>query len=123
MKNILLSFLFISIAASATYACDFKFSVLGNKKEVYQVGDTLTIHVEYVLTHRVCKILPKDTKFKFDGIKITGATEWTEATAGTFTRNVKALVIDDKKDKFMLTATRTCDKEGGHGVFTVSKKP
>lgn len=123
MKKMFHSFLLIAIAATASQACDFKFSILGNKKDSYQAGDTLTIHVEYVLTHRVCKVLPKDTKFKFDGIKITGATEWTEVSAGTISRDVKAKVIDDKKDKITLTATRTCDKEGGHGVFTVSKKP
>lgn len=123
MKKLIVLCLLIGFAGNAAQACEFMFSVLGTKKDVYEVGDTLTIHVKYVLTHRVCKVVPKDTKFKFDGIQITSASEWKEVSTGTFARDVKAKVIDDKKDKITLSAIRTCDKEGGHGMFSLPKKP
>ncbi|HSQ41130.1 MAG TPA: hypothetical protein VLM37_02490 [Fibrobacteraceae bacterium] len=122
MHKIFFFFLLFAFAVNSAHACEFKFSVLGLQKEIYRAGDTLTIHIEYQLIHRACKLAPKETKFKFDGIQIIGATEWKEVGAGVFSRDVKAKVSDDQKDKITLAATRTCNKKGGYGVFTLAKK-
>lgn len=114
---LILSFLYIGSIS----ACDFEFNTKDNKKTV-KAGDEVVINVVLNLTHRTCKVAAKDTKFKFDGIQILGATEWKQESAMVFTRQIKVKVLNDGKKNITLTATRTCDKEGGHGAFSLPKQ-
>lgn len=118
MRKILL---FIGlVVAIATQACEFDFTTKGNLKNC-KAGDEIVINVKLTLTHRTCKVAAKETKFKYDGIQVLGATEWTQESPTVFTRQIKAKVLADSKKKISLSATRTCDKEGGYGVFTLDK--
>lgn len=119
-KLILISLLLLSGLITAS-ACDFEFSTEGNKKSC-KAGDEMVINVKLSLTHRVCKVAAKDTKFKIEGIKVLGATDWKEESTGVFTRQLKVKVLDDNSKKITVTTTRTCDKEGGYGVFTLPKQ-
>lgn len=119
MKLKILAILILSSFISIS-ACEIAFDIEGGKKESYKAGDEFSINVKVNLTHRVCKIAAKDTKFKYDGMKIIGATEWKEAGPGVFTRTIKVKLTGDQ-DKVKLVATRTCDKEGGLGVFSLTK--
>lgn len=118
MKKISLFLMMLFLYVGSISACDFVFSLKDNKKTV-KAGDEIVINVVLNLTHRTCKVAAKDTKFKFDGLQILGATEWKQESALVYTRQIKAKVMGDNKKNIMLTATRTCDKEGGHGVFTL----
>jgi hypothetical protein len=120
MKKIGLIFaLFIGIVVTGQ-ACDFEFTTKDNLKNC-KPGDEIVINVKLTLIHRNCVIAAKDTKFKYDGLQVLSATEWKQESPGVFSRQIKVKILDDKKDKIKLTATRTCDKEGGYGVFTLDK--
>lgn len=121
MKKVFLSVVLTIFFVASSFACDFEFSTKNDLKSV-KAGDEIVINVVLKLTHRSCKVAAQDTKFKYDGIQILGATDWKQDGAMTFTRQIKAKVLNDGKKNIMLTATRTCDKEGGHGIFTLSKQ-
>ena len=61
--------------ATITQACEFEFGTKGNIKNC-KAGDEIIITVRLSLTHRNCKVAAKDTKFKFEGIQVVGATDW-----------------------------------------------
>lgn len=106
--------------ATVAQACEFEFGTKGDLKNC-KAGDEIVINVRLSLTHRSCKVAAKDTKFKFEGIQIVGATDWVTESPSVFTRQIKAKVLADNKKKITLSATRTCDKDGGYGVFTLDK--
>ncbi len=112
--------IFVISAFAAVNACDFNFKVNGNKKSC-QPGDVVEVTVELSLTHRVCNVAPSQTKFKIDGVKVVGASEWKQIAPTKYERIVKMQVLNDKKKKITLIATRTCNKEGGTGIFTLPK--
>lgn len=115
-KTLLFCTLFLASILSS-YACDFEFTTDGNKKTA-KAGEEFVVNVKLTLTHRTCKVAAKDTKFKMDGMQVVGATDWKEIGTGVFTRQVKVKVADKVK-KAGFTATRTCDKEGGFGAFSI----
>lgn len=120
MKKFAVLFVMLLSALCYADACHFELSSVGDKKSC-KAGDEIIINVKLALTHRNCRVAAQDTKFKYDGIQVLGATEWKQETPGVFVRQVKAKVLNDSKKKIMLTATRTCDKDGGYGVFTLDK--
>lgn len=122
--RIILFFLtfFISSIFTTIFACEILFTVAGQHKDVYQVDEELILKVEIILTHRVCPVAMKDTKFTYEGVKVLGATEWKEETPGKFTRKIKLKVENDGKENIKLTALRTCEKDGGYGSITLAKK-
>jgi hypothetical protein len=119
-RLILMLTLFMS-AFMAANACDFSFSVDGNKKSC-RPGDVVEVTVVLTLTHRVCNVAPSQTKFKIDGVKVLSASNWKQVGATKFERTVKMEVLKDGKKKIMLVASRTCDKEGGLGTFSMPKQ-
>jgi len=101
-------------------ACDFKFSTEGDKKSC-KTGEIFVIDVKLTLTHRTCIVTPEQTKFKPEGIEVVAATKWKETSPGIWTRQIKVKVLDNKLKKISLSATRTCDKEGGYGIYSLDK--
>jgi NosR/NirI family nitrous oxide reductase transcriptional regulator len=120
VKRMFLLLTFIVSAFAAANACNFSFSVNGNKKSC-QPGDVIEVTVELMLTHRVCNVAASQTKFKIDGVKVIGASDWKQVSPTKYLRTVKMLVLKDSKKKITMIATRTCNKEGGTGVFTMPK--
>ena len=120
MKKFILSVSVLLLSISMASACDFEFTTKDNKTSV-KPGEEFVINVKLSLTHRSCKVAAKDTKFKFEGMEIVGATDWKQETPMIYTRQIKAKANSDNSKKIMLTATRTCDKDGGHGVFSLPK--
>jgi hypothetical protein len=120
LRKMILTLTLLSSVLVAANACDFNFKVNGNKKSCHP-GDIVEVTVELVLTHRVCNVAPSQTKFKIDGVKVIGASNWKQVSANKYERTVKMEVLDDSKKKITLVAARTCDKEGGTGYFTLPK--
>jgi hypothetical protein len=120
MKKHLLFILFFVLCFVSTQACEFEFST-ENKAKSCKSGDELVINVKLTLTHRRCSVAPSATKFKTVGMDVFGATAWKEASPGVWTRQVKVRVQGVAGKKVTLTATRTCDKDGGYGVFELVK--
>ncbi len=121
MKKLGILLCMMLVGAFYAQACHFEFTTPGGEKKSCKPGEELVINIKLTLTHRNCKVAAQETKFKFDGIQVTGATDWKQESPGIYTRQVKAKVLNDGKKKIMLSATRTCDKDGGYGVFTLDK--
>jgi hypothetical protein len=120
----LLTLAIFSITGIASLmACEIEFSVVGKKKEKYSVGDEIVVNVKITLIHRACPIAMKDTKFDTKGLEMLGATDWKETSTNVWERKVKMKVVSNKSGKLVLTATRTCDKEGGFGSVSFSAVP
>lgn len=118
MKKFFVLTVFFVFVTSFVLACDFQFSTKDNLKSVKH-GDEIVIHVVLKLTHRNCKVLPKDTKFKYEGIDIVSATNWKQEDAMTYSREIKVKVKNDNSKAISLIATRSCDRDGGSGTFSL----
>lgn len=118
IRKIALIVLVFSVATLSALACNFEFTTDGNKKSC-KPGEEFVINVKLTLTHRTCTVAPAQTKFKTDGFDVLAATTWKEATPGVWTRQVKVKVKADATKKITLTATRTCEKEGGLGTYSL----
>lgn len=120
MKTSIVALLLLLINIATTMACDFEFTTKDNKKSC-KTGEIFVLDIKLTLTHRTCTVAPADTKFKQEGIEVLGATKWKESSPGIWNRQIKLKVLPDKKKKITLTATRTCDKEGGNGTYSLDK--
>lgn len=118
MKKLFLLLTLSLVFVGNAFACDFEFSTNSNQKSVKQ-GEEIVINVVLKLTHRSCKVAAKDTKFKFDGMKIISATDWKQSDSMIYTRQIKAKVLNHGGKNILLIATRLCNKDGGRGVFTL----
>jgi hypothetical protein len=119
VRKLALILLVFSVATLSALACHFEFTTDANKKTC-KPGEEFVINIKLTLTHRTCTVTPAQTKFKTDGFDVLGATTWKEATPGVWTRQVKVKVKSDATKKMTLTATRTCDREGGLGVYSLN---
>lgn len=119
LRKIALTTLIFTVATLSLLACNFDFTTDGNKKSC-KPGEEFVINIKLTLTHRTCTVAPAQTKFKTDGFEVLGATTWKEASPGIWTRQIKVKVLTDAKKKIHLTATRTCDKEGGLGTYSLN---
>lgn len=112
---ILLVLLFAAFPAQQAKACEIEFEILKGKKEKYEAGDIIVLEVTVILTHRVCPIGLKQTKFKMNGLKVIGATGWKQVSAMKHVRKLKVKIVSNKEGKLIFNAIRTCDKDGGFG--------
>ena len=118
IRKITLIALLFSFATLSVLACNFEFTTEGNKKTC-KPGEEFILNVKLTLTHRTCAVAASQTKFKTEGFDVVSATTWKEASSGVWTRQIKMKVKADAKKKITLTATRTCDKEGGLGTYSL----
>lgn len=124
MKYLITAFFLISVllAGQQVEACEIEFTVLGDdKKESYKVGDEIVVKIDVIFTHRVCPEGIENTKFKYDGVKVLGATKWKEIANGKFERKLKLKVVEGNNPNLTLEAIRKCDKEGGYGKISVKR--
>ena len=120
IKNtILLLIIFIFVNVPSLMACEIDVKVKGDEKSVYSKGDYLILEILVFLTHRNCPEGIKATKFAGDGIKLIGAKSWKQISSDRYSRLVKVQITGSNNGEAVLHARRTCDKEGGHGVFKV----
>ena len=66
------------------------------------------------------RIIPKKSA-PYVAVVGCGAVFPKEEKTGVWTRKVKVKVLGDEKKKVTMTATRTCDKDGGTGTFSLEK--
>ncbi len=123
MKYLLSTFFFLSVlfAAQQLRACEIEFSIEGDKKEGFTVGEEIIVKVDVIFTHRVCPEGIENTKFKYEGIKVLGATKWKETARGKYERKLKLMVLEDNGKELILEAVRTCDKEGGYAKLKLKR--
>ena len=118
---IIITFLGFFLSNSA-YSCDIEFSVIKNKKEIYEAGDKVIVKVSVLLTHRNCLEGIEKTDFKTKGLEISKATKWVEVLTGLFERKLMITINGSKDGKGILSALRTCEKEGGYASLSFKIK-
>ncbi len=118
-KKFILFWLLLLFSTNYTSACEIEIKVDGEQKKEYNIGDEIIIHVRVEFTHRVCPVAIKETKFDTKGFKILKGTPWKETSTGIWERKLKVQVTKSKKGKLLLSATRTCEKDGGFGEITL----
>jgi len=104
-------------------ACDITWTIEGAQKEKYQPGDIVVIKIIVELTHRHCNVDIDETKITVSGLEIKGATKWVNLTGRVWERKMKVAVTSNQQGKAIITAKRTCDKDGGFGTLTLSTVP
>ena len=120
---LLLGFLLVGFSVQEAKACEIDFEILKGKKDKYEAGDIIVLKVIVTLTHRVCPIGLKQTKFKMNGLKVVGATEWKQISAMVYERKLKVKIESNKDGKLIFNAIRTCDKDGGFGSLQLEATP
>lgn len=124
MKYLVTTFFLFSILLvnQQLKACEIEFAIMGDeKKESFKVGDEIIVKVKVIFTHRVCPEGIENTKFKYEGVKVLGATKWKEYAKGKFERKLKLKVLKGNSPEMILEAIRTCDKEGGYGKIKLKR--
>lgn len=121
MKKIVFLVAILIAILGESHACELKFNISGEKKEVYKAGEEVIIEVIITYTHRKCEIELSDTKFTYEGIKILGATPWKEKAPATYARQVKVLILNDSLENGVLSIARKCSKEGVFGSIKLKK--
>jgi len=117
-----LIFLFaVLMSAQSIKACEIKFKIEGEKQKGFSEGDEIIMIIDVVFTHRVCTEGIENTKFKYDGIKVLGATKWNEYENGKFQRKLKLKVLEGEFKELYLEAIRKCDKEGGYAKIILEQ--
>ena len=104
-------------------ACEIEFEIVKGKKDKYEAGDIIVLKVVVTLTHRTCPIGLKKTKFKMNGLKVVGATDWKQISAMVHERKLKVEILSNKDGKLVVNAVRTCDKDGGFGTLKLEAVP
>jgi hypothetical protein len=114
-----LGVLFVAFAVfifeNTVNACDIEFKIISETKPVYHPDDIVVLKVTVVLTHRNCPEGIQATKFDGRGIEILKATKWLETSPGIWERKMQTKITATGNGQAKLSATRTCDKEGGYG--------
>ncbi len=119
----LLTFLFATFFIQEAQACEIEFEITKGKKEKYKAGDIIVLKVLVTLTHRSCPEALKKTKFKMNGLKVVGATDWKQISAMEYERKLKVKIESNKDGKLIFNAIRTCDKDGGFGSLKLEAIP
>lgn len=122
MRLIFIFFVLLTGIASAS-ACDIKFKILDNKKELYKPGEEFIAKITVIFTHKNCPEGIGATEFKLDGLTISQATKWSETESGTYERKLKLKVTSNKSGKIKLDAVRKCKKDGGFGSLKLKAQP
>jgi len=112
---IVVSVFFMIILPQEANACEIDFEIIKGKKEVYNAGDTIIVKVIVKLTHRVCPVAMKQTKFKLNGMKVIKSTSWKKLSEHDYTRKLIIVITNKKGKKVSINAIRECEKDGGFG--------
>ena len=118
LKIIFASALFFTLPP-ITRACEIVVSVEGVQKEKYKTGDVVVLKITVVLKHRNCDVSLDQTDIRVSGSQITGATKWVNTEVRTWEKKIKIKILSDKEGKAVITAVRTCEKDGGKGSLTL----
>jgi hypothetical protein len=112
--------LFLTAGMKEVKACDIEMEIVDNIRSKYSPGDELVIKVTIHFTHRNCPEGIESTKFTSEGLKILGATKWTEVSSGVFERKLKVRIDESMNGSALLNAVRKCDKDGGMGTIRLA---
>lgn len=115
--SLMLSTAFVSMA------CEINFKIDGQEKAKYDIGDIVVLKITVEFTHNACPVALKETKIQANGMEILGATEWKNVSGNIWERKVKVKITSNKEGKAIISARRSCDKDGGSGTLTLIAVP
>jgi hypothetical protein len=119
LKNILVSLLIIALPLIGS-ACEITCTVDAPLKTSYKAGEVVIIIIKVERPHRNCPVDINDTKITVSGMEITSATNWVNVSGKTWERKLKVTITNKKQGRAIISATRTCTKEGGAGELTLA---
>jgi hypothetical protein len=105
---------------NAIWACEIEIDIQSDLKKNYEINDVFFVKVKVFLTHRNCPEGIKATKYKLEGLKVLGASQWKAESDTVFTRILKIKIVGAEDHHGILHVIRTCDKEGGYGKLIVN---
>ena len=77
------------------------------------------LKITVVLKHRNCDTDIKETAIQVAGCQVIAASSWVNTSGKTWERKIKIKIAEDKSRKAIVSATRTCDRDGGEGSITL----
>lgn len=116
---ILAALAFLTISANTVQACEIKMKAIKGEKKSYSPGDIVVVKVTVFLTHRNCPEPLTKTKFQTVGMDIEGATKWKQTESLEYVRKLKIKISSAPGTPLTISATRTCDKEGGYAILNM----
>lgn len=119
LATLIIAFLTM-LSPSIAKACEILVSTEESKKEIYKAGDVVVIKITVVLKHRNCDVSIDETAIKVSGSQVTGTTKWVNTGGKTWERKIKIKILADKSNQCLITATRTCDRDGGKGSLLLA---
>lgn len=119
IKTIVSIVLIMLLFQAPVNACEVSISVEGTTKEKYKAGEVVVLKITVVLKHRNCDVDIKETAITVSGCQITAATDWVNTSGKTWERKIRIKIADHKTGKIVVTAERTCDRDGGKGTITL----
>jgi len=107
------------LTAVVSMACEINFKVEGQEKTKYNIGEIVVLRVTVEFTHNACPVALKETKIQANGMEILGATEWKNVSGNIWERKIKVKITSNKEGKAIISARRSCEKDGGTGTLTL----
>ena len=81
------------------------------KKEIYNIGDTITLSIQIKAPEETCIDGMKTTKFFQKGISIIQQSLWIEIKKGLWQKDISLIITGNKKKEAILTVFRRNDKQ------------
>jgi hypothetical protein len=117
---ILIALLFTFGYSNSTWACEIEIDTHESTKKFYQMNDAFLVTIRVFLTHHNCPEGIKATKYKMEGIKVLGASQWKAESTYLFTRVLKIKIVGVKNNQAIFHVIRQCDKEGGYAKLVIN---
>ena len=123
VKKIVFLILLMLSTAFVSMACEINFKIDGQEKAKYDIGDIVVLKITVEFTHNACPVALKETKIQANGMDILGATEWKNVSGNIWERKIKVKITSNKEGKAIISARRSCEKDGGTGTLTLIAVP
>ena len=122
-KKLVFLIAFLLSTSVISMACEINFKVEGQEKAKYNIGEVVVLKITVEFTHNACPVALKETKIQANGMEILGATEWKNVSGNIWERKIKVKITSNKEGKAIISAHRSCEKDGGTGTMTLIAIP
>ena len=95
------SLFILAIVPAYAPACHMEFDIDPETDINRSIGDTLTVKLTLMLTHRNCQVDITDTEFITNGLDILGATRWKQVRQ-------KPVIMEKNKGRNYRCGKRRC---------------
>jgi len=107
---VIFTFLFFFSGKPIPDGIVYQFEIINNKKEIYQLGETLVVKINAIQNTRACTNGVEKTRIFTKGLTLVSQTQWTKLESNTYEKNVTVTVKGNKKNDARITAFRQTDR-------------